>query len=134
MTTSPAAPLTDQIHDLGISASYYLAESSRSLRTMAAEAQAQAARLIAVAEAVESRKAALDEALDATPGLDFRLDNAVGNITDAAFGALNTTNLVSRASQAVTAANRAVEAVNSARTLSADLLSTVTLDACPDGH
>lgn len=122
MTSTPDAYAAEQIHDLGTSASYYLAESTRSLRTMAAEMQAQADRLIAVADAVDTRRAALDEAIASDiPGLDFRLGNAVGNITDTAFGALNTTNLVSRASQAVTAANRAVEAVNSARTLSESL-------------
>ena len=117
MTHNLDAYAVEQIHGLGVSASHFLGDSARSLRLMAADAQATAERLIAVAGAVEGRRALLDEQLGTTPGLDFRLGNAVTNITDAAFGALNTTNLVSRAEQAVTAANRAVEAVNAARTL-----------------
>lgn len=121
MTSIPDAYTVEKVHDLGITASHYLGDSARSLRTMADEMQAQADRLRLVADAVDERRTALNEALATTEGLDFRLGNAVSNITDAAFGAINTTNLVARASQAVTAANRAVEAVNTARALSENL-------------
>ena len=121
MTSTPDAYTVEQIDSLGITASHLLGDTVRSLRLMAADAQATAERLLATADAIEARRAALDAKVGATPGLDFRLGNAATNVTDTAFGALNTTNLVAHASQAVTAMDMAVEAVNSARLLSGRL-------------
>ena len=119
MTSTPDAYTVEQIDSLGVTASLHLSESTRALRNMAANMQSTIDRLLSLADAVDARRDSLDEAASSeSPGLDFRLGSTVTSITEATFGALRNDNLLVRAEQAVTSANRAVEAVNTARALS----------------
>jgi hypothetical protein len=114
--------LTEQVGTMGAEATYYLSDAARALLSMAAEANALAARLTDAASDVTERRQALVEHLASdTPGLHFPLGNIATHVTDVAFNAVNTVTLASRAKQAVTAVDRAVEAVNTARVLSQGL-------------